>query len=277
MKIKKITAKEAAKLIPKKSKLKNKNDFGHALIIGGSKKYLGAGILASLAATRAGAGYVHLMSDLTNFNYREFPDFILSNFSQKNLKDKINFSIGFGPGVGLDTKKISILKYLINKKFSKVVLDADGLTILSRMKNPKLPDSWILTPHEGELSRLISKNVEWIKANRIDAIKLAHKKYQCHILLKGADTLIIDKEGNIFQSSIGRPSLAKAGSGDVLTGIIVALKAIGLSSIDAIKLGVTLHSLCSVEFEKKNDELSLRPIDIINLLPKVIKQLRKTI
>ncbi len=263
------------KLLPKRSKNSNKTDGGKVLIIAGGKGLYGAGILSALACTRMGAGYTHLMTDLTKFPWLKFPDFILHPLKLSELRGKENFTIAIGPGLGTEKKKQSYLNFLLKNKFKNVVVDADALTLISQMKIKSLPESWILTPHEGELARLLGTTSQKIKADRKAALLLAHKKYGCTILLKGVETLIIDSEKKIHAVNEGTPALAKAGTGDVLLGMIAALRAQNLSAKDAAIVAAFIHGKASqVWLSKKKDHISMRPLDLIELFPDTIYKIR---
>ncbi len=265
------------KLLPKRTKFSNKTDGGKVLIIGGGKGLYGAGILSSLAATRSGAGYTHLMTDLTTFPWIKFPDFILHPIKISELKNKNDFSIGIGPGLGIQKSKISLIKFLIKNNFEKVVVDADALTLIAEQKMAPLPASWILTPHEGELARLLQIKAREVKANRQEAVLRAFKKFQCTILLKGHETLIFSPESKkIAAIKSGTPALSKAGTGDVLLGIIVALRAQGLAPLKASMLAVYIHGKAAEIWEREgNDQLSLRPTDLIEKIPNALCRIRK--
>lgn len=274
--MKKINRDYIKKLLPHRTKLSNKTDAGKVLIIGGGKGLYGAGILSALAATRSGAGYTHLMTDLSKFSWVKFPDFILHPLKLSELKNKNDHVIAIGPGLGTELAKKKFIQYLLRNKFKKVLIDADGLTLLSQM-NVKLPSEWLLTPHEGELARLLNLDSRLVKKDRLKYLQEAQRKYGCHILLKGAETLIIDSDQKIILVKEGSPALAKAGTGDVLFGIIAALRAQNLSTIEAATLGAFLHGLASQLWSKKmKDNLSLRPVDLIELLPETIFKLRRT-
>lgn len=264
------------KKLPKRTTLSSKIDGGKSLIIGGGKGLYGAGILSALACTRAGSGYTHLMSDLSAFPWLKFPDFILHPLKINELKNKSDFAIGIGPGLGLNARRISFIRYLIKNKFEFIVVDADALTLIAQFKIAPLPTSWILTPHEGELARLLGVDSKTIKNNRIDSLKKAVEKFQCTILLKGAETLILApslKKVAVVKS--GTKALSKAGTGDVLLGIITAFRAQGLTSIDSAIAGAFIHGQASRLWEKKgNDYLSMRPTDLIDILPEAIYQIR---
>lgn len=156
--------------LPVRKKSSSKIDGGHTIIVGGSKKFIGASILSALAATKVGSGYIHLMSDLKKFDVLKYPDFILHDFNLKELDHFKNESFAIGPGLGIDKLKIKIVKKLANEKFSNVVLDADALTILSRIKI-QIPPTWILTPHEGEAARLLEIDSKEVQKNRMASLK----------------------------------------------------------------------------------------------------------
>jgi len=270
----KITKNFIKKHLPSRGKNSNKTDGGRVLIVGGGKGLYGAGLLSALAATKSGAGYTHLMTDLSRYPWLRFPDFIVHPLKLSELKKKETFVVAIGPGLGTQETRKSFINFLLKNDFKKVILDADALTLLSTMKFKSLPESWILTPHEGELARLIQKSSHYVKLNRVQAIKEAHKRFGCIVILKGPETLVTDSSNKIYSISAGTRSLAKAGTGDTLLGIIAALYAQGVSPLHAALLGPYIHGQCAREWEKKNDHLSLRPVDLIDLLPKVLRSLR---
>ena len=130
-----------------------------------------------------------------------------------------------------------------------------------------------MTPHEAELSRLLKVSVELIRENREKYLLVAQKKLGCIVLLKGHHTLIASKEARIKIIS-GNAGLAKAGTGDVLSGMICAFLAQGLAPIDAASLGAYLHGKIADDWLKKNDVISLMASDIIDLIPQTLKKIR---
>jgi NAD(P)H-hydrate epimerase len=135
----------------------------------------------------------------------------------------------------------------------------------------KLNSNWILTPHEGELARLLKVNSILVKKNRLKYALQLHEKYGCHILLKGPECILIDDQGNAFSTKFGNSALAKAGTGDVLTGIIAAQLNLKLNSLKAMIVGNYIHGQAANKYIKMgNNERSLRPTDLIDLIPKII-------
>ncbi len=261
--------------LPERFKYSNKTDGGKVFVVGGGARFKGAGLLSALAATRAGAGYTHLMTDLARYPWTEFPDFILHKFQTRELGKNADAVIAIGPGLGLGSDKEKLIRFLLNKKMTKVVLDADALTLLARMKIKKLPSSWILTPHEGELARLLGVSSQLVKKDREKYLEKAYLKYRCTILLKGSETLIA-AEDKLYKFSMGPSALAKAGTGDVLLGIIAAMYAQKLGVFEAAVAGHLIHmEACKGWLKKGNDHLSLRPLDLIDQMPSAIKRLRR--
>lgn len=268
----KITKKIAQGLILKRNNFANKSDYGHLMIIAGSKQFLGAGILSGLAATRSGVGYTHLMSEINSKARAFFPDFIIHTFDAKNLKNKENYSFAIGPGLGTSTDKKKLFLSLYKCQYKNVVVDADALSILSKLKI-KLPSTWILTPHEGEAAKLLGVDVKQVKKSREVAAKKIHDKFGCHVMLKGPETIVVDCQREIFKMSFGNPALAKAGSGDVLTGLIGSQLAQGLNPLQAIVVANFLHGEAANRYLKKGYSMrSLRPTDLIEEISKLLKK-----
>jgi hydroxyethylthiazole kinase-like uncharacterized protein yjeF len=269
----KFLLKNASKLLPKRDAHAYKNKGGKTLIISGSASMPGAAILSSTAAARVGSGYVYILKTSDYFFSKNFPDFII--LKKKDLKKTIPTfnSIAIGPGLGKNLEAQKLLKTLIQSNFPFVVLDADGLNILSNVTNAVLPETWIMTPHEGELARLLKTSPTEIHQNREQSIQTAQKKFGCHILLKGNKTLISDKH-NLVQIQTGNKALAKAGTGDVLTGMIAGFMAQGLSTMNAACLAASLHGQIADEWIHKKDYLGLMASDLLTQIPIVMKKLR---
>jgi len=270
VKYEKLKINEVLKLLPKKNKLKNKTDFGHTLIIAGSNGFIGAGILSSMAATKMGSGYVHLASDIKKFPWIKYPDVILHPLKTSILKGKNQFSVVIGPGLK-ETVAEKFIKVLIKENFSKVVVDATALNIINKYQK-QIPKSWIITPHTGEAMRILN-----LKEQNIEHKKIAENllKMKCHVYLKGHQNLLLSPLKEYYSCDHNHPCLAKAGSGDVLSGILGALLAIGLKPMDAMKLGSWVHGELSLAFILEgNDELSLRPVDLISHISLTLKKMR---
>ncbi len=270
---KNYTLKQARHDLPSRNKKDNKTKGGKCLVIAGSSGMWGAAVLAATAAARAGAGYTFIYEAKNKFPIVKHPDFLVT--SAKEKFDRFG-AICLGPGVkDFNFLRQCILK-LIKIKHSSVVLDAgalDALTLLHK-KQIQLPKSWILTPHEGEMARLLGVSSKNLQAQRQKSVLKLNKKFGCIVVLKGSRTLIADGK-NLFQVLSGNSALAKAGTGDVLTGIVTAFLSQGLHPINAACLGVFVHGAIADQWiEEKNDELSLLASDLVARLPKTLAKIR---
>lgn len=228
-------------------KLAHKGTQGHALIIGGSLGKSGAVCLASKAALKSGCGLVtaYVPKCTTAIVPAVCPEAMVLEDESENYISNISFdlkpnAIGVGVGLGKHPQTAEAFHRFLQQNKSPIVIDADGLNILSENKEwlKLLPQNTILTPHPKELSRLIG---EWgDDFEKIEKVKEFSLKYSVIVVVKGAHTLVIDGE-KMYVNSSGTPALATAGSGDVLTGIITGLLAQGYSPIDAAIIGVFLH------------------------------------
>ena len=218
-----------------------------------------------------GAGYVTLVTQTESaekyLGQELGPEVLLTDFSNSDLFKKAKaFVVGPGSGKGAEVREF--ISRLIEQKIENVVLDADGLTILSEMKNVTLPSSWILTPHSGELSRLIQVSVDDMESDRQKYALMAAKKWGCHVLFKGFRSVLCDGNGLTGIIVAGNAALAKAGTGDVLSGFIGALLAQGMNSFSAAAAGAYLHGHIADSWVRSGKDInSLVAHDLIDLVP----------
>ncbi len=261
----------------------HKGQFGHALLISGSYGKMGASVLASKGCLNSGVGlltthvphvgYVILQTavpeamvsvDRSDYLISEFPD--LNTFT----------AIGVGPGIGQKPNTQKALENLLQSiKGQSLVLDADALNILSEHKDlfNVLPANAILTPHPGEFDRLTgSSNDGYHRLQK--AIALA-QQYKIVVVLKGAHTTIVTPEGQCYFNSTGNPGMATAGSGDVLTGIILSLLAQGYEAPEAARLGVYVHGLAGDLVLTQMAYEGVTAGGIVEALGSAFKQLRR--
>lgn len=276
------------KLIPVHTKMVYKGKKGKVLIIGGSLKYTGAPILSALSALRSGAGMVYLsVPESIHMIYRAlYPEIIYiplkeidGYISSENLDYIIEFinsyeidAIGLGPGIGLYSDTSFFVKGLITKVDIPIVVDADALVyikdILEEIKGKKI----IITPHYGEMSKILNLPVGYIQKNRFLIGEDFVRKYKINLILKGPYSLTFTKEGQIYVNPFADSLLATAGSGDVLTGILASLLAQGLSENNACILGNYIHGF-SVNFWKRNrGNYGMISSDIIDFLPDIFME-----
>lgn len=265
----------AAQLLPVVSKTDHKYSHGRCLLLAGSVQYPGAGILAAQATARMGCGFVTLAQKKIQFSL-ENPDFLFCDLEKQHWQSIKFDAILVGPGFGVNSFTASIIQELKRKNVEKVILDADALTVCAQEKIFPLPSTWIVTPHSGELARCLGVSGEDVNANRYEAIVQARSLLGCVVLLKGHETLIAGKR-RIYKNKTGNAALAKAGTGDVLAGIITALRGQGLSPLRAALLGAYIHGATANRWSaQKNDLLSMRAVDVIEGLPNVLYELRRS-
>lgn len=269
-----FTERWARKLLPARPLSGNKATFGHLAVCAGRPGYWGAGVLASQAAFRIGAGYVTWASQTAPVEELRFHPEVLTMSLEDLYSSGRKFSaFVVGPGLGADKKTFELLEKMKVLQIP-AVLDADALTVVAKEKMNKLPRHWILTPHTGELSRLLGISSEEIEQNRFAAVQAAAAKFGCHVLLKGFRTLVLSGKKTVIIAS-GNPALAKAGTGDVLSGMIGGLLAQGLSVWRAACLGAYLHGRLADEWVRSGkDVASLVASDLADTLPSLLARFR---
>ena len=281
----KLITKEICKqYIPKYHRTIHKYQAGFLTVIAGSENMTGAAFLTTLAAFRSGSGMVKLLcSNKTlkalSFTYPElvkvpFDDSRKVSDIVQNLVDNINISSAcvIGPGIGLKDKTCEIISQLIPKIKVPVLMDADALTLFSQ-KSFLLPKSVIMTPHLGELSRLLKmKKILTVTNNLLDKVRLFSNYNKVVVVVKGAPTFVVIPYGSIYVCPVGDPGMATAGSGDVLSGMIGSFLTQHLSCETASIVGVYLHGKAGVFAAKKKTSYSLMASDIIDHISDAIKK-----
>ena len=264
-----------APIFPKRKHNSHKGDYGTALLICGSYGMAGAAILAAKGALRSGLGIAKcVLDERIYFPFTSalpeavcIPKNINERIDIKELTQKCD-ALLFGCGSGTSEQMQNVLNEIIKTSEIPVVLDADGINLLSHnielLKESKAPI--IITPHTGEMARLCKKSVTEIEQNRINTAKDFAVYYGCVVVLKGANTIIAEPNGNISFNTTGNPGMATGGSGDVLAGITVSLLAQGLSPEAAAKAAVYLHGAAGDKAAEKRSLHALLPSDIIDEL-----------
>jgi NAD(P)H-hydrate epimerase len=270
----------------------HKGDFGHIFILAGSYRFSGAGLLCAESALRSGAGLVTLAvpekiinaiikikpKEIMLLPLNQTEEGFFSFKSYKKIKDflkKIDILV-IGPGLGQHNSTQKLIRKIIMGIDKPLVLDADGinalvghLKILSAIRYTL--SARILTPHPGEMARLLGKSVEEIQRNRKNIAKSFSKSYNCILVLKGYKTVVAEPAGKIYINNTGNPGMATAGSGDVLTGIIASFLGQGLDAFSAVKYAVYLHGLAGDLAAKEKTQLGMIASDIIEKIPEAIK------
>ncbi len=272
-----LTMKEAKELLPQRPYNGHKGTFGKVLVVGGSSGYEGAPALAGESALKMGSGVVKVLVP-ENINQtvssfcKELTSGYLSKRQLKEEKDKYDV-IALGPGLGMGKRQKEIVSYLLNNATTPLVIDADGLNNLSLEDLKSTESEVVLTPHPGEFSRLIDKPIKEIQSDRLKYIRKFAQKYKVIVLLKGANTLIADKTGNVYINKTGNNGMATAGSGDVLTGIISSLIGQNLSLYKSAVLGAFIHGLAGDIGTEGLGYYSLTASDIIENIPPAISKI----
>lgn len=263
----------------KRNRFAYKNEFGHALLICGSKNMSGAATLATGAALRSGCGLV-----TTHIPYSErigimtnYPSAMMSfdcEYCFSSLPDNLDkyTTIAIGCGLGQSQKTIEAVEKLLKSVKVPMVIDADALNIIAANDRLRkyIPKNSILTPHIGELKRLIgSWNSEQEKQKKIQTFSA---EIDSIIIVKGAYTSIFCPDGNCWFNSTGNAGMAKGGSGDVLTGLLAGLLARGYNPTDAAKVGVYIHGLSGDLAAAHLGQEAMNSKDIIDYLPSAFKR-----
>ncbi len=272
----------AASILKERRPFSHKGTYGKALLVVGSEGKYGAAILAARACLRSGVGLltVHLPSNGTQLIHHSLPEAILSSDISKTEISSINDIdkydvVGIGPGIGISIETTKALLDLITKITVPIVIDADALNIISENKSwlEKIPANSILTPHPKEYERLFGKSENSLV--RIENQKKNSIKYQIYIICKGHYSTITTPSGKVYFNVSGNSGLAKAGSGDVLTGIIASLLAQHYTSEEAALLGVFIHGHAADLLKETMHENGILPSDVIEKLPFAFKDISK--
>ncbi len=254
----------------------HKGDYGHALIIAGSKNKMGAAVIASKACMRAGVGMLSVNIPETECLALQvsIPE-AMTVFRSNTKKDIFKYSaLAIGPGIGTHKVEVNILKHIFTTFTNPILLDADALNIIANNNDffNKLPKETVITPHSKEFDRLFGKH-ENHNERMLSAVLFA-KKYNIVIVLKGHQTLVTFN-GNSYININGNAGLAKAGSGDALSGIITAFLAQGYMPFNAALLGVYIHGLAADITLKNQSMESMLITDVINNLGKAFLTFNK--
>ena len=259
--------------IPQREENSHKGTFGKVLNVAGSDYMTGAAYLSSVSALKIGCGYCFLASTerVIDAVAAQTQNVVFVPLSKIKEQKPDVISIGCGLSVTDDTTRIlkDTLEYFHD---IPTIIDADGLNILAKTE-VNLPSKLVLTPHYMEAARLLNISVENIQNTPgIHATEIS-KKYNCITVMKGHPTIVSKYDEEFYINDTGNSALAKAGSGDVLTGMIAGLAAQKMDLYEAAKLAVHLHGLCGDLASKDLTEYSVMAQDIIDYIPQAIKTL----
>ncbi|MDA3866247.1 MAG: NAD(P)H-hydrate dehydratase [Salinivirgaceae bacterium] len=268
--------------LQKRSKFAHKGHFGHALLIAGSYGKTGAALLAAKACLRSGVGLltVHVPQSAYEIVQSTVPEAMAlideteQNYCSASNIQKYNF-VGAGPGIGQKKSMVDALRATLSHVKTPMVLDADALNIIATHKElfELIPNNSILTPHPKEFDRLTQTHISHIQ--RIESAQKLAEQHKIIIILKGAHTAVINTNGQTFFNTTGSPAMAKGGSGDVLTGMILGILSSGYIPFDAAMLATYLHGKAA-ELVLTNESVeSVIATDIIEQIGKAFEYVRK--
>lgn len=280
-----------ASLIKRRERYSHKGDYGHVLVIAGSKGKTGAALMCAKACMRSGAGLVTvgvpeslidiIQGRITEEMILPLPDDGNGMFSAKAIDQILSFAhcrvdaIAIGPGIGVSADTEVLLAEIVKACSIPLIMDADGINSLSANCDVLAlkRSSIIITPHPGEMARLCSRafNTEYknadIEKDRLGISSKLSVKYSINVVLKGVPSVIASPDGRAFVNTSGNPGMATAGSGDVLTGVIASLTGQGLNPLDASVAGVHIHGLAGDLASNKKGEYCMIASDMIECLP----------
>lgn len=287
--MKRIEFKQVKKSFPKRETNSHKGTFGTLSCVCGSRGFAGAAVMSAEAAIKCGVGLVNVLLPESIYNIvasnlcepiftllKETKDGTLSIDCKEKLFLALEKStaclVGCGLGNNEDTR--NLIFNIIENYNRPIVVDADGINAVSMninvLREAKGPI--ILTPHSGEMGRLLKKDTDFVNANREYCAKKIAVENNVTVILKGSRTIVSDKNGDTFINITGNPGMATAGMGDVLAGMIASFLAQGMKPLNAAISGVYLHGTAGDICAEKFSQISMSATDVINELPSLFSE-----
>jgi len=258
----------------------HKGSFGHALLYAGSHGMAGAAVLSAKACLHSGVGLLTVCTPSCNNDILQISVPEAMTIAADDLYANTDLSrynaVGAGPGLGQDESQTAILEKLLKNASFPMVLDADALNIIakSRYLLEYIPADSIITPHPGELQRLTGTAADW--SDMIQKARALASDNNITVIVKGAPTITIAPDGTMYVNTTGNPGMATGGSGDVLTGIVLALLAQGYKKGQAALIAVYIHGLAGDIAARELSMTAMSSGDIVNSLLKAWSQTEKT-
>lgn len=283
----------ARRLLPSRGRTGHKGNFGRSLLLAGSNTYVGAASLAARACVRTGVGLVTLATptsayqalagsipEATYVPLDEDANGVIPGIAFAALQERLPEmdSALIGVGIGLSDRTRELVSRLTYQREiwedCTVVFDADGLTLVSQMPgwSEVFKGNLVITPHPGEMSRLLGISVQEVEANRLETAQMAAERFNCTTVLKGATTLIASPDGRLRVNMMPNDGLARGGTGDVLAGLITGLAA-RTDPFDAASLGVHIHSLSAKSARDELTPYAMTASDLVSRLPDAFRAL----
>ncbi len=282
-----LEKKYIASLFKKRKLNTHKGDYGHVLVIAGSTGKTGAAVLGATATLRVGAGLatlavprgIHHIIEMKTTEVMSVPlpetkEHTLSMEAEKHilrLAESMDV-VAIGPGLSTHPETCELINDIVTHLQIPIVADADAINAmpLSSLKYTRAP--LIITPHPGEMARLLGVSSSEIQDNRLEAAQKTAQACETYVVLKGDRTLIADPQENVYINPTGNPGMATAGVGDILTGMIAGFIAQGLSPQQACNAGVYIHGLAGDLARLDKGEMAMLAGDLLELIPTALKQ-----
>ncbi|MBQ4153448.1 MAG: NAD(P)H-hydrate dehydratase [Oscillospiraceae bacterium] len=279
-------------ILPQRRAETHKGSYGRLLAVVGSKNMMGAAVLSTSSALRGGAGLVTVATTDSVANtvaahmseaiYLRLPETADGEIGAEGLREVVNTLLRstaclIGCGLGCSENTARILRTVLENSTVPVIVDADGINCLSRdiniIRTANAP--LVLTPHMGEMSRLIKRPIAEIAADRFRIARDFAKEWNVTLVLKDYITVIASPDGGLYLNTAGNPGMAKGGSGDVLAGLIAALIAQGIDPTLAAAAGVHLHAVCGDRVASRLSQYGMLPSDMIGELPLLFQSINR--
>jgi NAD(P)H-hydrate epimerase len=285
-----LEARDIAGLFRPRDRSAHKGDFGHVLVVGGSRSKPGAVLMAGTAALRAGAGLVTVATtagavgvivgrtpELMTEPVEEAEDGSMNPAAFRKDWFARKTVVAVGPGIGTNAGNQALVHRILSEVELPLVVDADGLTALAalegewKQRSPLL----VLTPHPGEMARLTGLSTEQVQKRRVDVAREFSVRRKAYVVLKGNRSLIATPEGKVIVNPTGTPAMASGGSGDILTGLIAGFLAEFHEAEPEAAIGaaVYLHGLCGELAAERLGEQAVLATDLLEALPEAIRSL----
>jgi hydroxyethylthiazole kinase-like uncharacterized protein yjeF len=287
--VEQITPASIRRVLAPRAPRQHKGDFGHLLVIAGSEGKMGAAAMCAIGALRAGTGLVTiavprsqnaviqaLVMEAMSAPMAETVDHTLAETALPALVQLAGGkrAVALGPGLSLHADTQALVCALAPKLPCPLVIDADGLNAIAGRETATTsrPAPTVLTPHPGEMARLLGCTVDHVEADRPSAAREGARRYRAWIVLKGAHTLLADPDGRLWINTTGNPGMATGGTGDVLTGVLGGLLAQSIALPNAATAAIFLHGLAGDLAARHTGEAGLIARDLIAQLPAAFRQ-----
>jgi ADP-dependent NAD(P)H-hydrate dehydratase / NAD(P)H-hydrate epimerase len=287
-----ITPHDLADLVARRPADSNKGNFGHVLVVGGSLGKAGAAAMAGISALRVGAGLStvatpkSVLATVAGF-HPEIMTELLTETEAGTISTRASDSIrnlakgktvlAIGPGVSRNEETLEFVRNLVNSETIPIVLDADGLNAFAGRARElnRQGRTLVLTPHPGEMARLLNTTVPAIQRDRINVARNFSRDHNAILVLKGHRTLIADPSGEVWVNTTGNPGMATGGTGDILTGMVAGMIAQNPNNVlRAVTAAVYLHGLAGDIARESMGEHSLIATDLVQALPEAFRRVR---